>query len=128
MTNIKTQMTNQIQNPNKKKYDLKERTGKFGKDVILLCKKLPDSVINRPLINQLVRSATSIGANYMEADGADSKKDFKHKISLCKRESKESCHWLNMITVANPGSQNECRTLWKEGHELTLIFSSIVRK
>jgi len=80
-------MSNQIQNPNKiKKCDLQERTGKFGEEIIKFVKTLPENSINKPLISQLVRAGTSIGANYMEADGAESKKDFQHKISICKKE------------------------------------------
>ncbi|HLL60439.1 MAG TPA: four helix bundle protein [Candidatus Nitrosocosmicus sp.] len=121
-------MTNQIQNPNTKRYDLKERTSLFGKKVITFVKKIALDPINRPVISQLVRSATSIGANYMEADGAVSKKDFRNKIAICNKESKETMHWLHMMSVANPIEKNQCRTLWKESHELALIFSSILRK
>ncbi len=63
----------------------------------------------------------------MEADAAESKKDFRHKISLCKKESKETMHWLRMIAKANPSKTDVCRELWKEVHELTLIFSAILR-
>ena len=121
-------MSNQIQNPNVKKYDLGERTAKFGEDVIEFLSTLPDTPINRPLISQSVRSGTSVGANYMEADGAESKKDFHHKISICKKESKETMHWFRMIAKANPTKTNECRKLYKEAHEFALIFSSILRK
>jgi four helix bundle protein len=64
----------------------------------------------------------------MEADGTESKRDFKHKIATCKKESKETMHWLRMIAKANPNKKKECRNLWKEAHELTLIFSSILKK
>ena len=121
-------MPNQIQNPNVKKYDLCERTSKFGEEVIVFVKTLPNNIINRPLINQIVRSATSIGANYMEADCAESKKDFKHKISICKKESKETTYWFQMMAKANPDKIENCRKLWKEAHELTLIFSAIILK
>ena len=65
-------------------------------------------------------------ANYMEADAAVSKKDFRHKISLCKKESKETKHWLRMIAKANPGKEDDCRLICNEAQELTLIFSSIL--
>lgn len=121
-------MSNQIQNPNfGNKYNLKERTENFGTSVIVFLKKIPQDAINKPLISQLVRSATSIGANYMEADGAESKKDFQHKIALCKKESKETTHWLQMICIANPACKEESEILWKEAHELTLIFSAIYK-
>ena len=127
MPNSKVQMPNQAQNPNvKKKYDLEERTARFGEAIIQFVRTLPQSPVNNPLISQLVRAGTSVGANYMEADGAESKKDFGHKISICKKESKETMHWLRMIATANPGRRDECQTLSKEARELTLIFSSIL--
>jgi len=111
-------MSNQIQSPNDKKpFNLEERTALFGEVIIKFAKTIRENTINRSLINQLIRSSTSIGANYMEADGADSKK-----------EAKETLHWLRMIAVANPDQKEECRKLWKETHELTLIFSSILLK
>lgn len=121
-------MSNQIQNQNSKKiYDLVERTAKFGEMVIELASSLEDKSVNHSLIGQIVRSGTSIGANYMEADGAESRKDFFYKISLCKKEAKETMHWFRMIAKANSGKSDECRKLWKESHELTLIFSSILK-
>lgn len=119
-------MTNQIQNT--KKYDLTERTAIFGENIIEFAKSIKETPVNRPLISQIVRSGTSVGANYMEADCAESKKDFKHKISLCKKESKETTHWLRIIAKANPEKQELCRALWKEAHEFVLIFSSILNK
>jgi four helix bundle protein len=128
MTNDKAQMTNQAQNPNNKtKYDLEERTARFGESIIELAKTLVRNPVNDPLINQIVRSGTSIGANYAEADGSESKKDFRHKISICKKESKETKHWLLMITKANQDKKETYRKLSKEVHELILIFSSILR-
>ncbi len=120
-------MSNQAQNPNdKKKYDLEERTAQFGEAIIEFVKTLPKDPINSSLMSQIVRSGTSIGANYMEADGAESKKDFRHKISICKKESKETKHWLRMIAKANPNRRDECQKLLREAQELTLIFSSIL--
>ena len=109
-------------------YDLEERTAKFGVKIIRFCKLVTISIITKPIINQLIRSSTSIGANYMEANGADSKKDFKSKISICKKEAKETMHWLRMIAEADPKLINESRLLWKEAHELSLIFGAINRK
>jgi len=122
-------MSNQAQNPKSKIiYDLSERTALFGENIIEFVKMLPKSFINNPLISQTVRSGTSVGANYMEADGAESKKDFRLKIAICKKESKETMHWLRMIAKANPDGREECRKLWKETHELALIFSAILKK
>jgi four helix bundle protein len=121
-------MTNQIQNPNdKRKFDLEERTACFGKKIIDFARTLSSDVVNKPLISQLIRASTSIGANYLEADGAESKKDFNHKIATCKKEAKETTHWLRMIAKANPDMKESCRRFWKEAHELTLIFSAILR-
>ncbi len=130
-SNDKVQMSNQVQIPNdqisnQKVFDLEERTGRFGEVVIQFVKTLDKNEINRPLIGQLVDASTSVGANYMEADGAESKKDFRHKIAICKKEAKETKHWLRMIQKANPHKSVECRKLWQEAHELTLIFSSIL--
>ncbi|HBR79931.1 MAG TPA: four helix bundle protein [Candidatus Moranbacteria bacterium] len=111
---------------NNTKYNLEERTSKFGEDTILFCRKIEQDTISRPLISQLVRSATSVGANYYEANGACSKKDFRNKIYICKKEAQESKHWLHMISVACPEHKEEARKLWKEVHELTLIFGKIV--
>jgi four helix bundle protein len=127
MTNDKAQMSIQAQNSNdKKKYDLEGRTAQFGEAIIELVKTFPKDPVNSPLISQIVRAGTSIGANYMEADGAESKKDFQHKISICKKESKETKHWLRMIAKANPNRQDECQKLLREAQELSLIFSSIL--
>jgi four helix bundle protein len=91
-------------------------------------KSIKETNINRPIVNQLIRSATSIGANYMEADCAESKKDFIHKIGICKKEAKETSHWLHMLAVAEPNETGKSRKFWKEAHELTLIFSAIVKR
>lgn len=109
-------------------YDLEERTAAFGEAVIAFAKKLPHDVVANPLISQLVRAATSIGANYCEASGAESKKDFRHKIALCRKESQETKHWLRMIVAAVPQRREEARKLWREAQELTLIFAAIWRK
>lgn len=106
-------------------YDLEERTAKFGEEIILFCRTLKRDDVIRPLINQLVRSATSVGANYMEANQASSKKDFRNKIKISQKESNESKHWLRMISVAIPEMKVTCRKHWQEAHELTLIFAKI---
>jgi len=127
ISNYQFPISNQIQNQNVKKvYDLAKRTSKFGEEIILFIKVLPKDDVNRHFSLQLVRSATSIGANYMEADCAESGKDFKHKIGICKKEAKETTYWLHMIAVNNTEKKERCRELWKEAHELTLIFSAII--
>lgn len=115
-------------NDQPKKFDLEERTAKFGEDIIKFCKKIPQNVITHPLINQLIKSGTSIGANYCEADDAESKNDFKHKIGICKKESRESKHFIRMIVVVLPELREEAKILWQEAKELNLIFNSIYHK
>lgn len=112
----------------KVKYDLEERTSKFGEEIIKFAKKISNNTVTLPIINQIVKCGTSIGANYCEADGAESKKDFRHKIGICKKESKETKYWLRMVVVAVPELKEEAKILWKEAQEFTLIFSAILRK
>ncbi len=107
-------------------YDLENRTIKFSENIIVFLRKIKKDTINTPLISQLVRSATSVGANYCEANGASSKKDFKNKIHICKKEAKETKYWLQLISKANSEKAEECRSLWKEAQELTMIFSKII--
>ncbi|MEI8349013.1 MAG: four helix bundle protein [Candidatus Omnitrophota bacterium] len=123
-------MTNKISmiQANNSKYDLRERTAKFGENVINFAKRIPESTINRPLISQLVRAATSVGANYCEADDATTKKDFLYRIAVCRKESKESKHWLRMVTMAIPALKDEANLLSNEAQELNLIFSAIINK
>ena len=111
-----------------KNYDLEERTAKFGEEIIKFVRKIPRKADTLPLISQLVRAGTSVGANYCEADDAESKQDFRHKIGICKKESRETKHWLRMITMSVPESKTEARTLWQEAKELNLIFNSIINK
>ena len=108
------------------KNDLEERTLKFSKDIIKFSKKIRRDLINSPMISQLVRSATSIGANYCEAGGASSRKDFRNKIYICKKECRETKYWLELIAENNQEIRKELRKLWKEVHELTLIFSKTI--
>jgi four helix bundle protein len=109
-------------------YDLEERTARFGEAVVAFAKKIPLTEITRSLISQLVRAAASIGANYVEADDSDSKKDFKFKIGLCRREAKETKHWLRLVVAAQPELRTEATVLWREAKELNLIFRAIRRK
>jgi len=110
------------------KFDLEERTAKFGEEVIKFVNNLPKNEITRPIIIQLVKCGTSVGANYCEADDAESRKDFKHKIGICKKESREAKHFLRMMTIAMPESKTQASILWQEAKEINLIFNSIFRK
>lgn len=110
---------------NDRLFDLEERTAKFGEDVIKFCRTIKLDAISRSLVDQIVRSSTSVGANYCEANGASSKKDFKNKIHICKKEIQETKHWLRMIATATD-KRDETRVIWQEAQELTLIFGKII--
>ena len=114
-------------NQSEKQYDLEARTMKFSSELIIFCKLCPKDIVTIPLINQLVRSGTSIGANYREANGASSKRDFQNKIFICKKESKETLYWLELIgkVIDQEKLNKDCRSLWQEAKELTLIFGKI---
>ena len=105
-------------------YDLEERTFLFSKQAIIFCKSISQTTVSRPIINQLVKSATSIGANYIEANGASSKKDFRNKIFIAKKEAKETSYWLR-LAVEISHSHSEIAVLQQECHELILIFQKI---
>ncbi len=109
-------------------YDLEERTAKFGEDIIEFAKKISKHEITQPIIIQLIKAGTSIGANYCEADCAETRKDFEHKLGICKKESRETKHWLRMIAKATPELKDEAKKLWQEANELNLIFTAIVKK
>lgn len=110
---------------NANNFDLEERTAKLGEQIISFCRSLKVSPIVTPIVNQIVRSATSIGANYAEANGASSKKDFRNKIFICKKEAQETKHWLRMLSAAVPEHAEKLREFLKETQELTLIFQKI---
>lgn len=117
-----------MSNTEKKVYDLEERTALFGESVIEFAKKISKNEVTRPLISQVVRSGTSVGANYCEADCAESRKDFEHKLGIAKKEAKETKHWLRMIAKAAPEFREEAKTLWKEANEIQLILITIIKK
>ena len=108
-------------------YDLEERTAVFGEAVIDFALAINRNAIVAPLLTQLIKSATSIGANYCEADDAESKKDFRHKIGICRKEARETKYWFRMVGRAVPEAKQSARQLWKEVNELHLIFSKIRR-
>jgi len=108
-------------------YNLEERLARFAESVIDLMKKLPQDAVNIRLIPQEIAAAGSAGANYSEANEAESKKDFVHKASIVKKELKESKHWLRLLDRANPEHKEKFRILWIENHELLLIFSKIIK-
>jgi four helix bundle protein len=112
---------------NRHPFDLEERTGRFGEAIIRFAKKIPRNVVNNRLIDQLVGSGTSVGANYCEANEGISKKDFRFVIGRCVKEAKETKFFLRMTAAAEADLAKEARELYCEARELHLIFASIFR-
>jgi four helix bundle protein len=108
-----------------REYDLEERTAKFSENIIEFVRGIKRDDINRNIITQLVRATTSIGANYCEANALSSKKDFRNKIFLCKKEANETKYWLRILTKYHPEFEKKSRIFWKEAHQLHLIFQKI---
>jgi four helix bundle protein len=115
-------------NQNSKQYDLEERTLNFAKEVIEFVKILPGNTANAEITKQVIRSAGSIGANYIEANESLSKKDFVMRIKICRKESKESSYWLKLAELKSSSGENRRKVLIEEATQLTKIFSSIVEK
>ena len=114
--------------PNAKRvYDLEERTARFGEAVIDFAKTIPQSAVTTRIISQLVGAGTSVGASYVEADDSVSKKEFLKCIGTCRKEARETKHFLRMIVRAVPELKPQARKLWMESRELHLIFSKIWR-
>ncbi len=114
---------------NSKPYNLEKRTYLFAKNTRLFLKKLPRTVSNLEDIKQLARSSGSIGANYIEANEALSKKDFNMRVKISRKEAKETCYWLKLIDNGNNQElAKEQNILLREAEELMKIFGSIVRK
>lgn len=120
-------LNNNLQTKEKKIYDLEERTYKFAENVIDTVKKLNINPVNSRLINQIVGSSSSIEANYCEANEAESKLDFIHKIGISKKEAKETKYWLKLLKISNPEISDQLGVFEKEVQELILIFASIVK-
>jgi four helix bundle protein len=116
--------------PNSKPvYDLEERTFQFAKAVRLFVKTLPKTIANIEDGKELIKASGSVGANYREANESLSKKDFKMRIKICRKESKESAYWLRLIHETNNlKNADEAESLMQEANELKKIFSSILTK
>ena len=108
-------------------YDLDERTARFGEAVIDFARTIPQNPVTNRIIAQLVGAGTSVGANYVEADDAVSKKEFLKNIGTCRKEARETKHFLRMAVRAVPELKPQARLLWSEARELHLIFSKIWR-
>jgi four helix bundle protein len=107
--------------------DLEERTARFGEAVIAFARRIPQDSVTSRIISQLIGAATSVGANYVEADDAVSKREFLKCIGTCKKEARETEHFLRMAVSAVPSLKPEARELWLEARELHLIFAKIWR-
>jgi four helix bundle protein len=107
-------------------YNLEDRTLDFGKRIIRLAQALPKNIINYKLIDQIVRSGTSVGANYREANETETKRDFKYRIRICRKEAKETVYWIDIICEANKDFTERLIPLRKESVELVKIFAKIL--
>lgn len=107
------------------KYDLEWRLVKFSKEILRTVKKITITQMNSNIINQLLRSATSIWANYHEANWASSKKDFRNKIYICRKEAQETYYRLDLLLDIEEIYNEELKALFKEAKELILIFNKI---
>ena len=116
------------ENQNSKQYDLEKRTFEFAKNVRTLVKKLSKNIANFEDGKQVVRSSGSVGANYIEANEALSKKDFIMRIKISRKEAKESRYWLSLLDIDKDDIDKERQVLFREAEELMMIFSSIMRK
>ena len=113
----------------KKRYDLEERSESFSLGIRNFCRKLKFDVITKVYISQVIRSASSIAANYVEANDNLGKNDLKMKVKICKRESKETRLWLRHIETFQDSELEATRLdLLKESEELMLIFAAILRR
>ena len=113
---------------NSKKYDLEDRTLEYGMRIVRLCKALPSNGVNFKLIDQVMRSGTSMGANYREANETETKKDFQYRIRICRKEGKETIYWLQLIIEANQDFAERVKPLLDETIELVKIFAAIAEK
>jgi len=103
-----------------------ERSLDFAVGIIKLATKIDKTPVGRHIAGQLTRSATSAGANYQEACGAESKKDFAHKLQIVLKELKESLYWLKLTKAAQLATDQECCLVVKEAEELVKIFAKSV--
>ena len=114
---------------NSKQYDLEDRTLAFAKKVRAFVKKLPKTTANFEDGKQLIKASGSVGANYIEANEALSKKDFRLRIKICRKEAKESRYWLRLVDTQDSAElEQERKDLEQEATELMNIFGSILRK
>jgi four helix bundle protein len=114
--------------PERSQYDLEDRTYVFAKSVRAFVKRLPQTVCNQEDVRQVVRSSGSVGANYIEANEALSKKDFWHRIRISRKEAKESVYWLRLLETHDDAEVDRQRDQLIESTELMRIFGAILKK
>ena len=109
-------------------YDLENRLLVFSKKLLICIRETRIEYINRNIIDQVIRSGTSIGANYNEANGANGKKDFSNKIHICKKEAKETVYWLELLLEVSKYPPWELKNVLEEAREIMCIFNAIAQK
>ena len=109
-------------------FDLEERTLNFSKSLIRFCNLLPKNQINFKLIDQLIRSGTSVGANYREANETDTKNDFRNRIRISKKEAKETLYWLDLVLEQNKNFEKNIIDLRDECGQFVKILAAIFEK
>ena len=110
-------------------YDLEERTFQLAKSISLFIKSLPKTIANVEYSRQVIRSSSSVGANYIEANESLGKKDFVKHLRISRKEAKESIYWLRLILETNDENiAVECKKLIQEATEIKKIFSAIIEK
>ena len=112
------------------KKELEQRTKRFAVQLINFLYKLPHNRILSVLVHQVTKSGTSIGANYREANRAESKKDFIHKVGIVEKEASETVYWIELLQEANVLDEEQKEgilPLANEARELLALFSSISR-
>ncbi len=111
----------------KKKYNLEERTLVFTKEIVRLCKKIPNNTVYFKLTDQIMRSASSIGANYREVNDSVGKKDFLHRLKIARKEAKQTTFWLEELLETNSEFKESINQLIDESYQLRNILSTIIK-
>ena len=125
LQNKRQMPTNSIQG--EKIYDIRERLIRFSNRMIQIVRSLPRTIEGEVIIRQLAKSGTSIGANFEEADGALTKKDFMNKVAIARKEAKETKYWLRLL-AGNSLPEETIRKDIQEAEEIICILSAILKK
>ena len=110
------------------KWEMEDRTRAFALGIVRFVAKMPKDRMSDVLGRQLLRAATSVGANYHEANRAESRSDFHHKIALVEKEASETCYWLKLCQEAPLGEPTECAHLLQEADQLLAMFTVVGKK